>query len=447
MVVDPKGIYKVSFSKPKWLTPVLLVVGSVLIAAVMIASREEAARIEVPDRRLAVDVAEVQLQDLRIPIQAQGTVTPHRETAIVAEVSGKVIEVSPHFYAGGYVAKDEVLLRIDDVEHQANLNRAEAALATAESNLAQEQGRADVAEQEFKRFPSKQRTEAAQALYLRKPQLKQAQAQLLSAQADLRKARHDLDRTVIRAPYDSLIKKKQSDLGLYLSPGTPIATLFAIDFAEVRLAIPQSKLSYLDLPAVNDSANGNEKSQQARVELYTSVAGELKHWRASLHRTEGVYDERSRVLFTVARIDDPYLLKQATAHSEDSPLRMGTFVSAVIDGRLIENLVVLPRNILRAGGLVWVVDDQDKLRNRKIGTLRTQGKEVYVTSGLQNGDLVCLTLLDDVVAGSAVEIVSRTTTVELFKNQQNNPANGELPMLDEALVLPDMAGAMEGSNL
>ena len=221
-----------SDTKRKWLTPVLLMGTAVTLAMIMAASRPDNIKLEAPDRTLVVDVAEVVQQDLRIPIQAQGTVSPHRETAIVAEVGGKVISVSPSFYAGGYLAKGDVLLQIDDVEHQANLSHAEAAVASAQSNLAQEQGRAEVAKQEFSKIQNKHRSAASRDLYLRRPQLKQAQAQLLSAQADLRKAQHNLDRTVVRAPYDSLIKEKQSDLGLYLSPGTPIARVFAIDFAE-----------------------------------------------------------------------------------------------------------------------------------------------------------------------------------------------------------------------
>ena len=90
-----------SSPKRKWLTPLLLIVVSTLVAMIMVANRSENPRVEAPDRSVLIDVAEVQLQDLRIPIQAQGSVTPHRETAIVAEVGGKVIEVSPTFYAGG----------------------------------------------------------------------------------------------------------------------------------------------------------------------------------------------------------------------------------------------------------------------------------------------------------------------------------------------------------
>jgi RND family efflux transporter MFP subunit len=426
-----------SFTKPQWLTPLLLILVAAALAAVMVITRPEAAKVEAVQRTLLVDVAKVVQQDLQIPIHAQGTVTPHRETDIVAEVAGRVIEVSPSFYVGGYVTKGELLLRIDAIEHESRLNQAQANLASAESMLAQEQGRSEVAKQEYERFPRKHSSDTARDLYLRKPQLKQAQAQLLSAQADLRKAQHDLDRTVIRAPYDSIIKAKQSELGLYLSPGTPVASLFAVDFAEVRLAIPQSRLPYLELPEL-----GTQRGQQmASVDLYTNVADELQHWNASLHRTEGVYDERSRVLYAVARVDDPYRLdnqandRAAVEAGEPAPLplRMGTFVAAVIKGRVIENLVLLPRSVLRAGNHVWVVDQDNTLRNRKVSTLRTQGKEVYVNGGLQDGDLVCLTALGEVVAGSPVKITSTIATDQLFA------PNDSLPLIVEEGVSQQQA--------
>lgn len=375
---------------------------SLLAAFVMFANRPDNVMVKPEERPILVDVTEVVKEDIRISVQAQGTVTPYRETTIVAEVSGKIIEVSSAFHAGGYVAKGELLLRIDDIDYLANRNRAEAAVASAESNLAQEQGRAEVAAQEFKKFPGKPRSQTATDLYLRKPQLKHTQAQLLSAQADLRKAEHDLQRTVIRAPYDSIIREKRSDLGLYLTPGTPLASLFAIDFAEVRLAIPQGKLAYLDLPDIS----AYKESEAPAVQLYTNIVGELQSWSASLHRTEGVYDERSRVLFAVARISDPYALLSTGIE----PLRIGTFVKAEIAGTLIKDLVVLPRYVLRAGGYVWVVDEQNTLRNRKVSTLRTQGDMIYVNGGLQQGEKVCLTVVGSVVTGSPVRISSVSST-------------------------------------
>ncbi|MCX2979256.1 efflux RND transporter periplasmic adaptor subunit [Halieaceae bacterium IMCC14734] len=384
--------------------PVLLLLGSVAVTAVLIANRPQTVMAPPPERAALVDVAEVVLQDLRIEVQAQGTVQPHRETTLVPEVSGKIIYVAPNLEAGNYVAADEVLLRIDDRDYQAHLLRAKAAVASAQSNLAQERGRAEVAFKEWKKLPkSTQRSQQATDLYLRKPQTEQAEAELLSAQADMQRAADDLDRTVIRAPYDSLVKEKQADLGQYVSPGTSLAAVFSVDYAEVRLAIPQSKLNYLELPGVT----GYDVASAPVVDLYTDVAGEVSHWPARLQRTEGVFDERSRVLFTVARVDDPYAL----GLGDHKPLRVGSFVKANIQGKLMQNLVVLPRFVLRAGNNIWVIDKEMTLRNRKVQTLRTEGRDIYVSEGLQNGDLVCLTTISAALPGMKVRINDRRSTL------------------------------------
>ncbi|MBE9538197.1 MAG: efflux RND transporter periplasmic adaptor subunit, partial [Proteobacteria bacterium] len=134
------------------------------------------------------------------------------------------------------------------------------------------------------------------------------------------------------------------------------------------------------------------------------------------HRTEGVFDERSRVLFTVVRIEDPYALLGSTTHT--LPLRIGTFVNANISGREIENLITLPRHILRPGNLVWVIDKDMKLQNRKVTVLRTGGDSIYVSAGLNDGDLVSLTSLDATFSGAPVKIISQTTTTPAGEAEQ-----------------------------
>ncbi|MEZ7952258.1 MAG: efflux RND transporter periplasmic adaptor subunit, partial [Halioglobus sp.] len=302
--------------------------------------------IEEPVRTIVtVDVTEVVKQNLRIPIQAQGTVTPLQETSVMSEVNGRIIEVSPSFIVGGFVSKDDVLLRIDPRNYETSLLRAEASVKSAQSNLAQETGRAKVAEQEWKKTPrGKQRTQASKDLYLRKPQLDQALAQMLAAQADLNTARDNLERTSIRAPYDALIRTKHSELGQFVAAGTPLADIFSVEYAQIRLPIPQNKLEYLELPELGTMQNGSP------VDLYTEVGGQVKHWNAYLHHTEGVFDARSRVLFNVVRIKDPYGLQYP--HAE--PLRIGTFVNARIEGKELFDIVRLPRYIIRAGNNVWV---------------------------------------------------------------------------------------------
>ena len=389
---------------PRVLAPVALVAASTVIAVLLILSRPEA-EIE-PARQIVptVDVAEVVLQDLRIPVQAQGTVTPHRDTTLVAEVAGKIIDVSPSFNSGGFVPAGDTVVRIDDSDYQAAMLRARAEVESAEAILAQEKGRSQVAQREWEKLENRgQRSDEARDLYLRKPQLEEAEARLLSAQANLRKAEEDLKRTVIRAPYDALVQSKQSDLGKYVTPGTPVARIFSVDFAEVRLAIPQGKLGYLELPGVAGFAADDAPA----VDLYTDVGGVVTHWTARLDRTEAALDERSRVLFAVARVDDPYSLNTGDAE----PLRVGTFVKANILGREMKDLAVIPRYVVRAGNHVWVVDEQRTLRNREVTMLQTGRNEVYVTSGLQHGDLVALTLVEDALPGMKVEIGERRSTL------------------------------------
>ena len=388
----------------KALLPLLLIALSVLVATMLIANRPANEFEPAVPRSALIDVAEVHLQDLRIPIQAQGTVTPHRVTTLVSQVGGQIVDVSPSFHAGGFVSTGEMLVQIDDRDYRAAVLRAGSAVATARSNLAQEKGQAEVARREWEKLPNRgSRSREGKDLYLRKPQLEQARAQLLSARAELQKAEDDLDRTIIRAPYDALIREKQSDLGRFVSPGTAVARVFAVDFAEVRLSLPQSKLNYLDLPDI-DGYSGEEPPL---VDLYTDVAGDVTHWQARLHRTEAALDERSRVLFAVARVNDPYAL----GVGDNPPLRIGTFVKANILGREMTDIVPLPRHVLRTGNQLWVVDADNRLRNRDVTTLRTGGDEIYVTSGLQNGDLVALTTVSDAMPGMEIRISTKVSTL------------------------------------
>ena len=375
-----------------------MLAGSVAITTMLYLNRP-ATIIEEPARTIVtVDVTEVVKQSLRIPIQAQGTVTPLQETSVLSEVNGRIIEVSPSFIVGGFVSKDDVLLRIDPRDYETNLLRAEASVKSAQSNLAQETGRAKVAEQEWKKTPKgKQRTQASKDLYLRKPQLDQALAQMLAAQADLNTARDNLERTSIKAPYDALIRTKHSELGQFVAAGTPLADLFSVEYAEVRLPIPQNKLDYLELPELGTMQNGSP------VDLYTEVGGQVKHWNAYLHHTEGVFDARSRVLFSVARIEDPYGFQ----HPHSEPLRIGTFVNASIQGKELLDIVRLPRYIIRAGNNVWVIDETGLLRTRNVTLLRTGGDFVYVSAGLSDGELVSLTTLDNSFEGAEVRIESQ----------------------------------------
>jgi len=120
---------------------------------------------------------------------------------------------------------------------------------------------------------------------------------------------------------------------------------------------------------------------------------------------------------------------------------MGTFVNANSEGRDLGDLVVLPRYVLRAGNYVWVVDDSMRLRNRQVTTLRTGGERVYVSAGLENGDLVSLTSLDASFAGALVSIRSTSSTDQREGQSQPETTPPPGPLADDGEEISAAGGA------
>jgi RND family efflux transporter MFP subunit len=397
--------------------PLIILAIALLIAAIMILSKPEAEQSVVVEKALLVDVLVVNKADVQLQLQSYGQVLPRTQSTLTSEVAGRIVEVSDNFVVGGFFKKNEELLKIDDSRYKTALKKAEADVARAQSALAQERGRAYVAEQQWRSRGNKNVDDAAKDLALRKPQLLEASANLESAEANYQQAKDDLKRTSIRAPFDGLVREKQADIGRYVTVGSPLAVSFAIDYAEVRLPVPEFQLAYLQLP----DAFGVRPNQASPIVLTNSEGVEQQQWRATLARTEGVLDDRSRVLHVVARIEDPYGLrdKDSQASGTHQPLlRIGSFVEAQLTGRLFEGLIEIPSHLLRPGNRVWVVDENNQLQDRVVESLKISANKTYIKAGLNDGDRLCLTSLGQVLEGRLVTVNQQT----LISQQQTEIA-------------------------
>jgi RND family efflux transporter MFP subunit len=368
----------------KLAVPAILVAASAAAAVWLFLQEPEPPVRNVDPPVLLVDVIPAVPTTVDLNVRAQGTVTPRTQTTLVSEVSGQILEVSATFVSGGFFKAGELLVRIDDRNYRAELKRAEAAVAAARTVLVREQGLADYAKEDWEKL---RRSEAATALALRKPQMAEALAQLTFAEADLEKRQGDLARTVIRAPYDGMIREKRADMGQYVSPGTQLAEVFAVDVVEVRLPLPDKDLPHVAL------------DDHPAVHLSASIGGTRHEWDGSIVRTEGVFDERSRVLHAVAQVQDPYNQRSDLWRY---PLRVGTFVDAEIEGFEVDNIVVLPRSVLRRGNRIWTVGADNELVPREVTLLRADEDQIYVSSGLEDNPLVCVTALENPLPGTIV---------------------------------------------
>jgi RND family efflux transporter MFP subunit len=382
-----------------FLLPVLVVGAGALGAWAMYMNRSEPETREPEAIVPLVRVQDVVLQDLAISVWSQGTVSPRTESILVPEVAGRIVEVSRSFVSGGFFEADDVLLRIDPHDYRQAVIQARSRVTQAELRLAQEEAEADVAAEEWAEIGEGEAT----PLTLHLPQLADARAALDGARAELERAERNLARTEVRAPYAGRVRQKNVDVGQYVSPGTPLATIYAIDFAEVRLPLPDRQLAFLDLPLVY--RGDEERRMGPRVILRSEFAGRVFEWQGRIVRTEGEIDRQSRMVHAVAQVADPY---GRGDDPERPPLAAGMFVEAEILGETVENAAVLPRSILRPDGRVLVVDDESRLRHREVEILQTRGDQVVVGSGLTAGERVCLSPLAVVTDGMRVRTEDET---------------------------------------
>jgi RND family efflux transporter MFP subunit len=381
----------------KILLPIAFIVVASTVALVLIQSRPKAAQTAAPAPALLVSVASAAREPVRFVVHTQGAVSPRTETTLVSEVAGQIVEVAPAFVSGGIFSKGDVLLRIDPRNYESAVKRASAGVAQARTQVATENALAGYAYEDWKRLRDiDESRQQASDLTLRKPQLQEALAALEAKEAELEMAQEDLNRTVIRAPYDGMVREKIADIGQYVNVGSQLAETFAVDRAEVRLPVSQQDLNFLDL-------RGLEQGLTLPVALRATIGSQTYLWSAEIVRSEGVFDAMSRVLYVVAQIEDPYDL----AGTGREPLRIGTFVTAEISGNAGGNLFAIPRHALSRGDTIWIVDEQLKIQPRQVAIVRTDEDFAYVESGLADGERYATTPIDQPLPGMQVRLSER----------------------------------------
>lgn len=347
-----------------------------------------------PVRPPVVRVQTIKLEDHRFVVESQGTVRPRTESRVVPAVSGRVLWVSQDFVSGGFLEAGEPMLRIDPYDYEQAIVRAAAEVAAAKLRLAQEQAEAEVARAEWEELGEGPPPD----LTARVPHLENARASVAAAEAGLVRTQHDLERTEIKAPYEGRVRDKAVDVGQFVSPGNQLGTIYAIDYAEIRLPLPNRDLAYLsNMPMVY---RGQRRTQGPEVLLHADFAGRSHQWTGRIVRTEGEIDAASRMVHAVAQVRDPY------GRGDDPdrpPLAVGMYVTAEILGNVAEQVAIIPRAALRGDDHVWVLDRDNRLRMRSVEVLRLDGGVAVIGSGLANGERVILSSLDYVTEGMSVE--------------------------------------------
>ena len=391
-------------------------IASIFVAAVAGAGR--LARMKPPPEKkentdvdLLVQVVPLEAQTVNFTVRSQGNVRPRTETILSAEVSGAIVEMSPKFTAGGVFARNEVLMRIDPTNYRVAVDQAEAVLAQRQIEY---DGAVKLRKQGY-------RAEA---------ELASAAAALETARADLVRARRNLELTAIRLPYEGMVRSKDADLGQYVTAGSRLGVAFATDYAEVRLPLTDQDLAFVELPGAGQIESSGSASGP-EVILSAIQRGKTQQWTGRIVRSEGVVDEKTRVTYAVVRIEDPY--RRHASDTDSTPLPMGTFVSAEIAGNSAENVIRVPRSVVRGNGQVVVVNDEKRLEIRDVDILRSDSMHAYLSGGVTAGERIAVTSIENPINGMRVRTGDEDEGVE--DDDSSELATGEA--VDESVAQGD----------
>lgn len=401
----------------KTVLPIIIILFGVLAAWQLMANSPKAQHKSAENLAPLVKTMKVSPQDVRIPIHTQGTVEPRTSISLAAEVSGKIVKTATQFAKGGFFRKGDVLLNIDPEEYQLAITRAEANVASAVQQLAKAEAEYKQKQEEYKNVSRDKVTDFA----LRKPEYEEAKAKLKAAKADLELAQLKLKRCEIRAPFDGRVTEKMADIGQYITPGMVVASLYSTDRAEIRLPITHAQTQLLDIAALTH----RDVAQDAlKVSIRGFYAGKQHQWQGSIVRTDAKIDDRNRLLYLIAQVDDPYGFnavkntqknneqsdnEQTEQQSDRSILAAGMFVKADIPGRMIKNIFVIPRTAIRDQNTVWLLDESLKLNIRSVNVIHRDDTSAYIDSGLQDGDVIVTSPLEAVVDGMQLRIANQSS--------------------------------------
>ncbi len=249
------------------LLPIVVVAIGASIAVWMMQSGPKAKPRQKIRNAVAVEVRPAEFGPQTTTISIMGTVRPKNEVILKPEVSGKITSISEKLVPGGYFNKDEVLLTIEPNDYQLAVQQLASEVARAEADLRIELGRQRVALKEYELLGEKVSNEERD-LMLRIPQLESSKASLEEVKIRLEQARLDLERTTVRAPFNSVLITREVNLGTSVTPSTTLATLVDSDAYWVEAPIAASQVKWIKVG-----------QQGSAVRIYDSAS-----WGSGLYR-------------------------------------------------------------------------------------------------------------------------------------------------------------------
>ncbi len=343
-----------------------------------------------------VRVMQAKAGTIPVHIEAEGTVMAAEAVELRPQVSGEIIDLSPQLVPGGFFSKGEKILEIDPRDYKFALQRSNAELERARYELELEEGNQVIAKQEWEMLGDEMQTsEAGRNLALRKPQLKFRKAALEGATSSVETAKLNLERTVIKAPFNAVVQQENVDPGQVINPQATIARIVGTDRFWVRALIPVDKLPFVDLPETT-----GEKGADAEIIYKTETFTVTKKGYVSQLLPD--LQPNGRMARVIITVEDPFDLKKPG--QERTPLLIESFLRVNIAANTLENMYQVPRIALREGDRIFIMDNENRLEVREVKIAWHLPDSIVIKKGLTDQDRVIVSEIPVPIEGMQLEL-------------------------------------------
>src|SRR5262249_34710063 len=306
-------------------------------------------------------------------LTASGYLVARRKAVVSAKIQGRLSELRVE--EGSKVRADEVIARLESIDYEAQVKRAQAAVERAEADLAENQRQLKLAERlTTENVVSVDQRDASAS------RVRMSEAALAQARADAAFAEAQLQNTYIRAPFTGVVVKKMAEVGESVAPIPPGVNISTASGAIVALADLDTLEVEADVSESNVAKLTQDQPAEATVEAFPD-----RHDRAVLRQVIPTADRtKATVQVKVTILDKDKDLKPemsakvtflepAAPRTEAAPTR--------------PRLTVPKDALAQRGGKQVVFEVQKgKIHVREVTTTGERNGQVVGAQGLAGGE-------------------------------------------------------------
>ncbi|MDA3894773.1 MAG: HlyD family efflux transporter periplasmic adaptor subunit [Desulfobacteraceae bacterium] len=383
---------------------------------------------------LKVDALEAGLENVTVVISGYGEVQPLNSVSISPEVAGRVVSIHPRLEPGEVINQGELLFGVDSSNYQAAHDEAAANMAQLKSTIKRLTTRfqtdrdrlktikrsRDLARAEFDRSKklftehhvgtrsgvdtmersyngaADQADQMEQAVTIYPFQIQEAESALAAARARLALTKINLDRCSVIAPFDGRVKMVAVESGQYVSPGQPVLTLADDSILEILVPLDsRDARKWLTFEDADSSETGAWFShlKDEQVSIRWTEERDDHSWTGILHRVVA-FDPRTRSLTVAIRIPSASAVSGNSSDNSGLPLVEGMFCQVEIPGRILSDVIRVPRWAVSFKDTVYISKDS-RLKTVPVTVAHKTGDDIFISEGLAPTDIVITTRLVD----------------------------------------------------